>query len=73
MFNIVDDIDSIIEQNNNLQSSLIQIYKKINETKTAKVKTKSNLNEIIEKTKPNNSNNNQNEIDIERLNLLIKR
>ena len=71
MFNIIDDIDSIIEQNNNLQSSLIQIRKKINETKTAKVKTKSNLNEIIEKTKPNNSNN-QNEIDIERLNLLIK-
>src|SRR5437868_12230421 len=72
MSNIIDDIDSIIEQNNNLQSSLIQIRKKINETKTAKVKTKSSLNEIIEKTKLNNSNNNQNEIDIERLNLLIK-
>ena len=56
MSNIVDNIDTIIEQNNNLQSSLIQIYKKINETK-AKIKPKS-LNEIIEKTKPNNLNNN---------------
>lgn len=72
MSNIINDIDLIIEQNNNLQSSLLQVRKKINETKIIKTKTKSNLEEIIEKTKPNLSNNDQNEIDIERLSLLIK-